>query len=167
MSRIFTYLGFLLALVLATSCSKDETRGMDVIGEVAVIDFKDADFSCLARIDTGAASSSIHVSNIKIDGDVEDIRENIGKMVTFETVNDLGLKKTFTKKVIDSVVIKNSQGIERRYIINMTIGWRGHFKEVSINLRDRSDMAYMLLIGRNFLKNDFLVDVSKTEDNRK
>jgi hypothetical protein len=34
-------------------------------------------------------------------------------------------------------------------------------KEVQVNLRDRTPMAYKLLVGRDWIRGDFLVDVSR------
>ena len=36
------------------------------------------------------------------------------------------------------------------------------YKEVEVNLEDRSKFNYQLLIGRSYLKNSFLVDASAT-----
>jgi hypothetical protein len=36
-------------------------------------------------------------------------------------------------------------------------------KKVLVTLNDRTDMEFPLLIGRNFLRGDFLVDVEKND----
>jgi len=35
---------------------------------------------------------------------------------------------------------------------------------VLVTLNDRTDMEYPLLVGRNYLRGDFLVDVAKKEE---
>jgi hypothetical protein len=46
----------------------------------------------------------------------------------------------------------------------LTLRWKDFEKEVLVTLNDRTDMEYPLLIGRNFLRGDFLVDVAKRND---
>ena len=46
-------------------------------------------------------------------------------------------------------------------MVNLEIGFPDALKKVKVNLRDRSHMDYKLLIGRNFLKKDYIVDVSE------
>ena len=139
-------------------------NGKKIIGETAYINIGDKNFSCLARIDTGATSTSIHAVNIKIENESKIYKKNIGKTITFDTMNERGEKKTISTKIVDVDIIRNSQGKESRYCVKMKIGWQGFYKEIEVNLRDRSKMEYKVLIGRKFLSNDFLVDVSKSED---
>ncbi len=42
--------------------------------------------------------------------------------------------------------------------------WNGKNKSIPVNLRDRSELEYKLLIGRNWLEGDYLVDVTKDDD---
>ena len=42
--------------------------------------------------------------------------------------------------------------------------WKDFRKEVLVTLNDRTDMEYPLLLGRNFLRGDFLVDVAQDAD---
>jgi hypothetical protein len=41
----------------------------------------------------------------------------------------------------------------------LNLQWQDFQKVVTVSLNNRTDMAYPLLIGRNFLRGDFLVDV--------
>jgi hypothetical protein len=43
----------------------------------------------------------------------------------------------------------------------MELAWKGVSKKVEVNLRNREKMTYKLLIGRNWLENDFIVDVER------
>lgn len=167
MKRVFILLSVLVSFFLFSSCEKGNIPTKKIIGETAVIDIGDSNFSCMARVDTGATSTSIHAFNIVIENGVEEHKQNIGKKITFDTMNDLEIKKTITAIIDDVDIIKNSQGKEKRYSIKMKLGWHGFYKDVAVNLRDRSKMEYKVLIGRRFLKDDFLVDVSLSEDTRK
>ena len=66
-----------------------------------------------------------------------------------------------TAVIVKVSTVKNSQGTEQRYVIELPLSWKHVKKNVQVNLRDRSKMTYKLLIGRNFLSHDFLVDVDK------
>ena len=167
MIRLLSFLIYISVLKFVTSCNKNELSNKKIIGQTAIINIDDDNFSCLSRVDTGATSTSIHAVNIRIEGGVEKHQENIGKQITFDIINDMDIKKTITKKIVDVDVIRNSQGKEPRYCVKMKIGWHGFYKEIEVNLRDRSKMEYKVLIGRRFLSNDFLVDVTKSEDTRK
>jgi hypothetical protein len=49
-----------------------------------------------------------------------------------------------------------------RPVIRLGICLGTVYKEVEVNLEDRSKFNYQLLIGRSYLKNSFLVDASAT-----
>jgi hypothetical protein len=58
--------------------------------------------------------------------------------------------------------VKSSNGtVQLRASIQVTVSFFGKKYKTIISLTDRSDMKYPMLIGRKFLTNRFLVDVSK------
>jgi len=63
--------------------------------------------------------------------------------------------------------VRNAQGVETRYQIPLTLRWHGIDKLIRVNLRDRSAMTYKLLIGRDWLMGDFVVDVEVNKGSRK
>ncbi len=133
--------------------------GKNIIGETAWIKVAGVSFPYLARIDTGARVTSIHAVDMKINDAAAVPEENVGKTITFTTENREGKSREVTARISKVSTVKNSQGEEKRYVIEMLLGWKHVQKKVLVNLRDRSRMQYKLLIGRNWLKNDFLVDV--------
>jgi len=48
--------------------------------------------------------------------------------------------------------------------VPLTFRWKSMEKEVLVTLSDRNHMEYPLLLGRNFLRGDFLVDVELDSD---
>jgi hypothetical protein len=112
-----------------------------------------------ARIDTGARTTSLHAIDINVQEGEQDKQRNIGKFVEFKTINEQGAEKELRMKITNVTRISNAQGIEYRYMVKMNLLWKGCLKQVDINLRDRSLMKYKLLIGRDWLRGDFLVDV--------
>ena len=138
-----------------------------LIGETAWIRIGGGAYPYLARIDTGALVTSINAIEVSITDGSKEPEKNIGKKISFITINRDGRSQQFTGIIKRISTVRNSQGIEWRYIIELALSWKNVTKTVEVNLRDRSRMSYKLLIGRNWLSDDFLVDVdmkaSKTE----
>jgi hypothetical protein len=116
-----------------------------------------------ARIDTGAESCSLHVEKIEITDESPRPIRNLGKPIRFLLKNEKGdtawVESTIARVVrIRSAVQKDGE-FDRRYKVRLTLGWQDFRKEVLVTLNDRTEMAYPLLVGRNFLRGDFLVDV--------
>ena len=89
----------------------------------------------LARIDTGATSSSIDYA---LAGELQ-----------------LG-------PVLRSKVVKSAAGIKKRPTIKVKVVFKGSSIEEEFTLADRSHMTYKMLIGQNVLrKGEFLIDPLK------
>lgn len=149
----------LLLLLLIASCAS--FGGRHIIGQTARIKVVDAGLSFRARIDTGAKTTSIHAIDIQIENGSEVMTENIGKEITFKIINEKNEEGIVKTKIKDVSTIKNAKEKEFRYVVEMKLSWNGVSKKVRVNLRDREEMEYKLLIGRNWLENDFLVDVDR------
>jgi len=155
---------FFLAINLFTQLSLAESfDNKKVIGETAKISVYKAQIVYLARIDTGARTTSIHALDIIVKNGAKEQKDNIGKEITFTTENEDLVKTKVTTTIIDVAKVRNAQGVEYRYVVDLKLIWQGFEKSGLINLRDRSAMSYKLLIGRNWLSNNFIVDVDKSE----
>lgn len=109
-----------------------------------------------AKVDTGAKTSSLHCMFIK---QIED-----GK-VEFDVL-DKSHKKYKDQKYIMPIKriakVRSSNGIvEKRYVISTEVIIFNKSYEVEFTLRDRKKMSYPILLGREFLEKDFIVDVRK------
>jgi hypothetical protein len=153
---------FSLLLMLASGCGHLETTKA-TIGKTARIKITEANLEYLARIDTGARITSVHALNIVVQDGETDKTKNIGKSISFDTANEKGESKQIFTKIVDVGEVRNAQGIEYRYVVDLKLNWNGVNRSGLVNLRDRSAMSYKLLIGRNWLGEDFKVDVSKNE----
>lgn len=135
-----------------------------VIGATAEILEKQSGLLFKARVDTGAKSCSLHVEEMEIVDEEKGWKPNVGKVIRFK-VNNGGNKTDWLDRRIDSyVIIKTSGNRERRYKVPLTLRWKGVEKKVLVTLNDRNGMDYPLLLGRNFLRGDFLVDVEINSD---
>ena len=129
-----------------------------IIGRREIVDILDLELYGLdAKIDTGADSNSLPCDDIFID--------NENKIVTFKLLDEVH-PAYHGKKIVMPLYklkkVKSSNGtVQLRATIQVTVSFFGKKYKTDISLTDRSDMKYPMLIGRKFLVNRFLVDVSK------
>lgn len=150
-----------LLVVLCLSLSFANATEKQIIKQKEVMTVAQSGLMYKARMDTGAVNSSLHAVDLEIIGGAEKkMKHNIGKMIEFTTENEQGEQKRLQAEILKTSTVRNSQGIETRYMVKLEIGFPDALKTVHVNLRDRSHMNYKLLIGRNFLKDDYIVDIS-------
>ena len=120
------------------------------IGAVEPVRIIPGNFIFDARIDTGATTTSLGVDKMEI------LTED-GKEWAEITINGVKSKH----KVVKSTKIKQ-HGDEslKRYVIRLRLILGDVSESVEVTLADRSNFEYKLLIGRNFLYERFVVDVS-------
>lgn len=156
-----------LLLLSTSSFAANSCANKTIVGQIETIHIKELDSNYQARIDTGAATTSIHATNIEILGkkdESEDMRDHLGDTVKFTTYNEDNEASEHTGRIIKVSKIRNAQGVERRYAVRMHLEFDGKDKKIAVNLRDRSKLDYKLLIGRNWLEGDYLVDVEKNAE---
>jgi len=126
------------------------------IGRVDRVDFPKLElYNIDVKIDTGAYTSAIHCSEIKVEG--ETLRCTFyskghpnfnGKEVIFDTYSKTD--------------VKSSNGFrENRYKVKSEVIFFGKKYKINLTLSTREDMKCPVLIGRQFLKQKFLVDVDQ------
>jgi len=121
---------------------------------VSISDFELYDID--AKIDTGADSNALHCDNIHVDD------ENYVHFQLLDNVHPAYHDKKIKLPIYKIKKIKSSNGeVERRPLIKIKIFFFNKEYETVISLTDRANMKYPMLIGRKFLANKFLVDVSK------
>lgn len=134
---------------------------MKIIGRREKVDFPNLDLKGLvAKIDTGAYTSSLHCCKIR-----EITRKNGTKYLFFIPLDIQHSKYTGVKFRTDNYkqkLVKSSNGkSELRFVILTQIKIGEEIFNTEITLTNRKDMKYPVLIGRKFIKYKFMVDVSK------
>lgn len=114
-----------------------------------------------ALVDTGAGRCSVNCLEIQITDEAELPEHNVGKYARVLIANRQGEQAWVTTRLIDYSHIRNVETSRPRYHVNLTLSAAGMERKVSVTLKDRSHMTYPMLIGRNFLKDEFVVDVSR------
>ncbi|MDN3664740.1 ATP-dependent zinc protease [Algibacter miyuki] len=125
-----------------------------ILGRHDVVDFpKLGLFNIDVKMDTGAYTSAIHCSDI--------IEENDTLRCIFNSHSHENFGKT--EIVFDQfwrTNVKSSNGNkENRYKVKSDVVFFGKTYRINLTLSTRSDMKFPVLIGRQFLKQKFMVDV--------
>jgi hypothetical protein len=141
----------------------DSTGTKQVLGATAVVAETQSDLVFAARVDTGATTCSVHVEAWEIFDESAEMAENVGKSIRFLVRNHQDDARWVVSKIAELATIKTSEREELRYKVPMTLVCKGISKNVLVSLNDRAHMKYPMLVGRNFLEDDFLVDVSSPE----
>jgi hypothetical protein len=171
--RMRNTLPTLVALICATFATADEAaeskqpasqQTVRLIGATTVVTEVSTGLPLAARVDTGATSCSIHCEAFEIKGADPDPKVNIGKAVRFLIKHKNGEGEWVEAKIVDHVKIRTSEREDERYKVRLKLRCEDVEKKVLVTLNDREHMKYPLLLGRNFLRDDFLVNVSLEAD---
>jgi hypothetical protein len=141
----------LIKVLTRPSSTSGESQKL-MIGEVEDIVLVPWAVTLPARIDTGAAMSSLDARNISVRNNVVDFRlgEEHG-----------GLRLQLP--VVSWSQIRNSMGSEKRPVVEISICLGSKLIHTLATLKDRSQMAYPFLVGRNVLNGSFVVDTSRAK----
>ena len=103
-----------------------------------------------ARVDTGAAKSSLDAREIKVQDD----------MIEFKLPKKFGGLE-IRLPIMGWRHIRTPEGLERRPIVELEICLGSKRFRTLVNLTDRSMVKYPLILGRNALRENYLVGVKR------
>lgn len=110
-----------------------------------------------AKIDTGADNSSLNVQNFTA------FQRDGQEWARFTVIDDNGEQHKLEKKIVRLASIKrHSAPRQKRPVVLLGICVGAFYREVEVNLVDRSKFKYPLLVGRSFMSGALTVDPSKT-----
>ncbi len=108
------------------------------------------------RVDTGAKTSSLHVDNI------EEIERDGRLWIQFDIHPDIYHVDQVTRceaRVKSRRRIKSSNATkQRRYVVETTLTMATHSWPIELTLTDRSEMTYLMLLGRQGMRGRLIVD---------
>jgi len=100
-----------------------------------------------ARIDTGAATSSLDARNLTVKG----------KTVEFKLPDQYGGRQ-IRLPIVKWRTVKSAHATSRRPVVVVELCMGPVRVKTQVNLYDRSNVQYPMIIGRNTLRRDFLVE---------
>jgi hypothetical protein len=127
-----------------------------VVGELERVWIEPPGVTLIARVDTGARSSSLHAENlVELERDGDD-------WVRFDLILDDEIT-TLERPVARYVRVYQQADPEgtRRPVIAMRLRLGDVQDTFEFTLADRSHLDFQMLLGRNFLSDMALVDVGK------
>jgi hypothetical protein len=139
---------------MATTAGK---MHLPIVGAVEWVAVGRSELMMEARIDTGADTTSIHADNIQL------IEKDGRRYVRFVLVEpETGRQVRQELRLRRRVLIKQSNGLrDRRFVVRMWVAVGDTRSRIDVNLTNRTDFEYPMLIGRNFLTDSLIVDVSR------
>jgi len=152
--RQFPALVALLLLAAAPALAAPKT----VFGRLENALIVKANVVLRAKIDTGARTSSLGVSDLRL------FKRRGVDWVRFTFAGDDGRPVTLARKVLRVAKVKDNdhdQGVEHRPVILLGICIGPLYRLTQINLADRDHLNYPMLIGRRFLFGKAVVDVGR------
>lgn len=144
-----------LAVMLLTCCCVGPAvaiQNLELLGWIEKIRLLPAGMEISAKLDTGADNSSVHAP------DPEIFEREGAEWVRFTVTNIDGESAEFEKPLKQWVKIVSASGRTRRPVVEMTICLAGLERKVDVNLADRGDLSYPMLIGRSYMKGKVAVD---------
>lgn len=158
-SLIFVVLAAILASPVSTKAQTEAVKCKDRphIGRVENVSLPEADLVLKARIDTGAGLASINARDISTH------KKNDGKheVAEFTLTDGAGHEKRLERPIVKWINIKKKggEGYIKRPVVKLDFCMGGQRIEARVNLANRENYLYPLLIGRNVLKTgDYLID---------
>jgi len=108
------------------------------------------------RVDTGAKTSSLHVDNI------EEFERDGKRWIRFDIHPDIYHVDEVVRRearIKSRRRIKSSNATkQRRFVVETTLSMGGYSWPIELTLTDRSEMSYLMLLGRQGMKGKLIVD---------
>jgi hypothetical protein len=147
--------------LVASDCpvASSSIGSKDIIGAIEWLYMDPPGRHFRARVDSGAVTSSLSASDvIEFERDGDDwIRFNFQDDSSDDAVHfELPIKRTVLVRQV------SSSRPERRFVVEIDIRLGQQLQTTEFTLTDRSRMTYPVLLGRAFLMDLYVVDVSRS-----
>jgi hypothetical protein len=112
------------------------------IGAAAIVTEATTGLSFLARVDTGADSTSIHCppESIEIADASEEASENVGKTARLTLTGSDGRQAEVPARIEGYIGVRNADHLEDRYLVRLRLRASGVERDAQVTLNDRSSM---------------------------
>jgi hypothetical protein len=127
-----------------------------IVGRNEQVDFARYAHNVPAKIDTGADSSSVWVSDVRVD------KNGVLRFSLFGEGSPFYTGKTLKRERYGVAMVRSASGHDQiRYKTQLSLRLGGKRIRATFNLSDRSLNKFPVLIGRRTLSGKFIVDVQK------
>lgn len=159
MKSILAGFGLAVLFTHGAAASDEDARGEPVtFGYIENVAVGNLALEMKGKLDTGADTSSVHAYDVEVYK-----RGKRDNWVKFRLIGKDGRSIRYDQNVIRFANIKaKTGGTIRRPVIHLPICVGGRSARAELNLADRGEFEYDILIGREFLANRILVDSSRT-----
>lgn len=149
---------FLLGLGAAATWAETPPRELIILGWVENVWLIDPGFTLRAKLDSGAATSSLDARIIK------KFRKGGQRWVRFAVVNPrTGEERVLVRKRFRTIGVVQHDGINQvRPTVMLEACVADHLVDIEVSLVDRSEFSYRLLLGRSALESFALIDPANT-----
>jgi hypothetical protein len=157
--RLPTLLAVIATLVFTVpSAALANEKNKSIFGYVERVIITNKGFSVKARLDTGAATSSLDAVNIRR------FRRGGTRYVRFDVLDpDSEEFVTLERELVRNVLIRQlGAPSERRPVVKMPLCVGHIMREVEVNLTSRTGFLYPMLIGRSAMRGVIIVDPELT-----
>lgn len=145
--------------IVVTNMEPQTRPGMVTLGSLESIEIDIVKTAFIARVDTGATTSSINAV------DLQEFERNGKKWVKFHISDETAPedRKWVEAPIVRHVKIRQSStnALERRPVVELWIKIGSVHEKAQFTLADRSQMDYPILLGREFIQDVAYVDVSR------
>jgi len=148
---------YLFAILVGGVPAMADGEALQTIGWIEHVAVQPANLVLEAKIDTGADNSSVHADDIKVQ------ERNGVKIVKFTLRNKQGKNVVMEKPLLRYAKIKR-KGAEPllRPVVDMELCAGNTVRRTEVNLANRKNFRYLMLIGRSYLKQAYLIDSNRT-----
>jgi hypothetical protein len=152
--RQILFAAALLCAPLAAAAKDDPDEEPVILGYVEEVFVGNIALAMRGKLDTGADSSSVHARDVELYD-----KNGRDTWVRFKLIGKDGRTVKYDQNVIRFAHIKSKTGgTIRRPVIRLPLcvgGKRGH---AEVNLADRGEFDFDILVGREFLADRIVVD---------
>ena len=144
--------------VAGPATAKKKSEDLQILGWVERVEIIDLDLEVKAKLDSGAATSSLDATDIRV------IKRDDGRWVKFNVTDpETGEVFELDKKRVRRVRIKRHNGEHQlRQVVKIEVCVGGVQNEIEVSLIDRSEFFYPLLLGRAALEDVAVIDPGET-----
>lgn len=158
MTRFFSPHGMLSILAICAGAVLSANSSAEQLGGwVEHAQLVEKGITLRARLDSGARTCSLNASDLRI------VERQGTEYAQFSITSREGKRVFFDEPVVRwSKIKRHFTESQRRPVIEVTICVGDTLKRTRVNLVDRANLNYQLLIGRNFLAGSTYIDSGHT-----